>query len=171
MSEAAPCSYHNQRFSRLQTRIHDALHHKLELRVSGGTKMHAMTDFVRCKPSAENRSNNDRVDILRQDGEIICVQSDVLLETAVFMMQVIRTLNAVLLLAGEAELATSADATCKADADQITDLDVVGASFTLDHDPAYTLVTSDVRKFDLGNRIAVWAGGSARLGVEICRTS
>jgi hypothetical protein len=76
--------------------------------------------------------------------------------------------DAVLLLAAQAELAASADATCESDADEIAKLEVGRAAGTYGHNSTNTFVTADVWELDLGDWSAVSASCCAGLGVEIC---
>lgn len=82
------------------------------------------TYFVGSQSSTQDRSNDDRIDIIRQQSEIASVQGDVFLEASVFMMQVVRALDAMLLLTSQTKIASSANSTRKPDADILANLDI-----------------------------------------------
>jgi hypothetical protein len=103
------------------------------------------TNLVRRDAGTENGSDDGGIDILGQDGEIICIQGDILLETAVFVVQVVRAADAMLLLAGQTELAAATDATGKADADEVPDVDIRRTAGAESDDPTDALVAADVR--------------------------
>lgn len=79
----------------------------------------------------------------------------------------VRTLYAVLLGTGETKLATSADAARESDAYKVSDFDVWLAARSQGDDSSNTFMPTDVRKFDLGDGIAVWASCGSILGVKV----
>lgn len=52
--------------------------------------------LVRRDSSTQHRPDNLRIYIVRKDSEIVGIQSDILLEAAVFMVEVVRALDTVL---------------------------------------------------------------------------
>ena len=52
--------------------------------------------LVRCDTSTQHRPDNLWIYIVRKDSEIVGIQSDILLEAAVFVVQVVRALDTVL---------------------------------------------------------------------------
>lgn len=56
--------------------------------------------LVSGQSSTENRSDDNRVDIIGQQSKIASVQGDIFLKASIFMVQVIRALNTMLLLPG-----------------------------------------------------------------------
>lgn len=118
--------------------------------------------LVRGQPCAENRPDGDWVDVVWQQRQVTGIKRDVLLKAPIFMVEVIRALDAVLLRAGETELAPTADSACKADANKAPNLDVVTVDArTQGDDTANALVAPDVRQFDLRDGLAVGTGCGA----------
>lgn len=56
--------------------------------------------LVCCDSSTQHRPNNLWIYIVRKDSEIVGIQSDILLEAAVFMVEVVCALDTVLFRAG-----------------------------------------------------------------------
>lgn len=83
-------------------------------------------------------------------------------------MQMVGALNAVLLHARKAELASATDPTREANADQASDAEVIAAAGAQSHDAANAFVPANVRQLDLCDGIAVCTGGGAAFGVEVC---
>lgn len=82
-------------------------------------------------------------------------------------MEMVRSLLAILIFAGEAEVAAPTDSTCESYANELTNLDVV-ATIGTDLDYATnTLVAADVGQLDVGDRFTFVGGGGASHGVEI----
>lgn len=82
------------------------------------------------------------------------------------MMQVIRLLRTMLLLASQTELASSTDPARESDSDECAEFDVVAAWAECDDAPD-TFVAADVGEFDGCYRFAVSTGGCAGFGVKI----
>jgi len=90
-----------------------------------------ITYLIRRQPRTQHRSNRPRVHSLRQNRQIIRIQTNILLEASIFMMQMIRAFaNTMLLLSSKAEFAAPADARGEADADELPDVDVWRAPWT-----------------------------------------
>lgn len=62
--------------------------------------------------------DNSWVDIIRKNCQVPGVERDILLKTAILMMQVICAFDAVLLISREAEFAPSTDSANKSDANK-----------------------------------------------------
>jgi hypothetical protein len=73
------------------------------------------------------------------------------LEASIFVVQMIRALDAMLFLASQTEAAAPADATGKPDADICADLDVFVHPGAQGDDTANALMASYVREFDVGD--------------------
>lgn len=83
------------------------------------------------------------------------------------MMQMIGTLNTMLFLTSQAELAAPTNSTSKSHADQTADLYVVGAAGPDGNDAPDTFVAADVWEFDFCNGRSVTAHCFAEFGVEV----
>jgi hypothetical protein len=130
-----------------------------------GPHVRVLDCLVGGQSCAENGSNGDGVDVVWQERQITGIKRDVLLEASIFMVEVIRALDAVLFCSGKTELAPPADAACKADANKTPNLDVVTINArTQGDDTANALVAPDVRQFDLRDGLAVGTG----CGAELC---
>ena len=139
-----------------------ACHRQVEYAVLFG-----LTYLVRSHARTQDRSNDFGIHILRQDGQIVRVKDDVLLKAPIFMMQMVRAPDAVLLGTGETKLAPSADAARESDAHKISNFDVWLATRSESDDASDALMATDVREFDLGDGIAVRASCSSIFGVKI----
>ncbi|KAL1970006.1 hypothetical protein VTN77DRAFT_6411 [Rasamsonia byssochlamydoides] len=127
--------------------------------------------LISCHPRTQHRPNHPWINIIRQDSQIIRIQSDILLETAILMMEMVRTSNAVLLDASEAKLAPTTDPAREADSYQAADAEILAVTPRSQRDdPPDAFVSAHVREFDLRYGIAVCAGGGAVFGVEVCRS-
>jgi hypothetical protein len=67
------------------------------------------------------------------------------------MMEVIRALNAMLLLSSQAKVASSADPTRKSDTNILANFDILIYSRAQSDDAANTLVSSHMGQFDIAN--------------------
>lgn len=86
-------------------------------------------------------------------------------------MQMIRTLDAILLLAIQTKLTASADATRKSDADEAPNLDIIVNPWSQGDDPSHALMSTHMWEFDVGDRVAICIRGDSRLGVQIWEVS
>ncbi|GAT22390.1 oxidoreductase [Aspergillus luchuensis] len=92
-----------------------------------------------------HRPDNLRIYIVRKDSEIVGIQSDILLEAAVFMVEVVRALDTVL----------------EANADQSADLQVRVTVGAQSHNLPDAFMTSNMREFDFCDRIAISTSGGS----------
>lgn len=117
--------------------------------------------------STQHRPNELRIHIIRQNGQIIRIQSNILLETTIFMMKMIRALSAVLLCTSQTEFASSTDPTQESDSDQAAEFHAfaaVGAEFD---DTADAFVATDVREFDVGDGGSLCTCGGAGFSMQV----
>lgn len=91
------------------------------------------------------------------------------METTVLVVKVVGRVDAVLFSPGHAVLAFVADAGGESNAYQRAQLEVVGGFDvgTKGHDASYAFVATDVWEFDVGDGLAVGAGGCPCFGVEV----
>ena len=75
--------------------------------------INASTNLVSRQTRTEHGPNNCWIHVLWQNRQIIHVERDVFLETAIFMVQVVRGFGAMLFFPSHTELTLSADARCK----------------------------------------------------------
>jgi hypothetical protein len=125
------------------------------------------THLVRRDACTQHRPDYGRINIIRQNRQIVRIKRDVFLETAVLMVQMVRALHAVLLCSSKTELASATDTTRESDAHQPADVQIRATAWTQGDDAADTFVAADVGEFDLRDGVAVWAGCGAVFGVEV----
>ena len=126
------------------------------------------TYLVSRETRAQHWSHDRWVNIVGENSKVVCVKSNVFLEAAVFMMQVVCALDAVLLSTGKTEVAATTDTTHEANANKYALFDVIATARTNGNNSTDTFVTTDVREFDLCNRVAIGTGRSACLRMKIC---
>ena len=119
---------------------------------------------------AKHRPNDLRINVIWQDRQIICIQHNVFLETAILVEQVICAVSTVLLLARQTEFTAPTDSTRKSNPNQIADLDVFCTAGTQAHDSSNTLMATNMWELISGDRVAVCTNGGASFGVEVCYT-
>lgn len=108
-----------------------------------------------------------RIYVVRKQSDIICVESDILLKASVFVVKMICASYAMLFLPCQAIFTAPADTTCKSDADKLAYSDIVGAVRAEGDDTSNALMATNVRKLDVGYRLAIKACGCAFFGMEI----
>jgi hypothetical protein len=124
-------------------------------------------NLIRRDSSTQHRSNELGVHIIRQDGQIIRIQSDILLKTTIFMMKMIRALSAVLLCTSQTELASSTDSTQESDSNQATELHAFAAVGTQFDDTADAFVATDVWEFDVCDGGSLGTCGGAGFSMQV----
>lgn len=83
------------------------------------------------------------------------------------MVEMVRRPETVLFLSGQAIFTTSAHTAAKADSYNLPDAEVILAARTESDDASHALVPTNVWQLDVGDRMAIWAGCGALLGVKI----
>lgn len=126
-----------------------------------------LTYLISRQPSTEYRPHNDRINIIRQHSQIIRVKSNIFLKAAILMMQMIRTLHAILFRPRKTKLAPSTNPTRETNPNKPTNLNTssVRDIRTQRDNPSDSLVATDVRQFYLRDRVPIWSGCGAGSGV------
>jgi len=117
MAQASTRPNDSEPFSSFQIRIDHSLKRVwgvrtlvLPMRLSReGEVRQVVTDLVRSYACTKRRSNHFRVYVLRQRRQVLGVEDTVLLETPVFVVKMVRRIDAVLLPTRNAVLTLMAD--------------------------------------------------------------
>lgn len=115
------------------------------------------THLISRQTRTKHRPHNLRINIIRQNRQVIRIERDILLKRPILVVKMVRTRNAVLLRTRKTELAPSTDAAREPDPYQPADFQARGVRdirAKRDH-PADTFVAAHVWQFDLCYRVAV----------------
>lgn len=125
------------------------------------------TNLISSQTRTKHRPHNNRINIPRQNRQIIPIQHHKLLKTPILMMQMVRPRHTILLRARETELATATHAAGELDAHEVAYCEIGLAVGAEGDDAADAFVAADVGEFDGGDGGSVGAGGGAVFGVEV----
>jgi hypothetical protein len=94
-----------------------------------------------------------------------------LLEGAIFVMQVVCRVLAVLLFSGKTIFASPADPRQESYAHDLTYRDIGFAAWTEGDNASYTLMASDMRELDLGDGLSIWSSCCAISCMKVCKNN
>lgn len=168
MAKSSSSTDHDNPVSNIHIRILDSLERTSAMyNNTDDSTIQGYSHLIRRQSRTQDRTDGDRVNVVREQGEVARIQNDILLKAPIFMMQVVGALNAMLFLPSQTILTTPADATRKSDADEAAEFDIFVTPWSQGDNPSHSLVSTYVWELDFGDQVAICVRGGSCLGVKI----